>query len=130
MERRTAVRRRNRGWRRILALAGLAAVCAAPWGAQPAAVGAICAYQRWISPHVGDCAYRRAGGGISCSEFAKRRIRAEGAWRGLREMPGQFRRCREAARTAGLRPKAASGAEACCTCTYFGCCYDWAEEFE
>lgn len=98
--------------------------------AEPAAIGMICAYQRWISPRCGDCAYRRAGGGVSCSEFAKRRIREDGLCRGMAEMPGQFRRCREAARAAGLRPQAASGAEVCCTCTYLGCCHDWAEECE
>lgn len=122
------MKQRNSGWRRMLA--GALAAGAGLLLAEPTAIGMICAYQRWISPRCGDCAYRRAGGGVSCSEFAKRRIREDGLWRGMAEMPGQFRRCREAARAAGMQPRAATGAEVCCTCTYLGCCHDWAEELE
>ena len=119
---------RNRFGRRTLAAA--LAVLAVPLAAQPVAVWGICGYQRWISPHLGECAFRRAGGGVSCSEFAKRRIRSEGLWRTLGEMPGQFRRCHEAARAAGMRREAVSGAEVCCMCSYLGCCHDWSEELE
>lgn len=113
--------RKWRSWAVGVALAGCLL-------ARPAAVGGICAYQRWVSPHLGDCAYRRATGGLSCSEFAKRRIQSDGLWRALGAMPGQFRRCHDAARLSGLRPQAASGAEVCCMCSYLGCCYDWSEE--
>jgi putative component of membrane protein insertase Oxa1/YidC/SpoIIIJ protein YidD len=105
-------------------------VLAVPLAAQPAAVWGICGYQRWISPYLGDCACRRAGAGVSCSEFAKRRIQSEGLWRALGELPGQFRRCHEAARATGLRREAASGAEVCCMCSYLGCCHDWSEDLE
>ena len=117
--------------RRMRRLAGWGlAVAAACLLAKPGALMGIGAYQRWISPHLGDCAYRRVMGGPSCSEYAKQHIRAEGVLTTLWQMPGQFQRCHEAAKLAKQSPHAASGAEICCVCSYLGCCYDWSEEIK
>ena len=116
----------RRGMRRLAG--GALAVAAGCLLAKPGALVGIGVYQRWISPHLGDCAYRRMEGGPSCSEYAKQHIRTEGVLVTLWQMPGQFRRCHEAARRARLSPQATSGAEVCCACGYLGCCHDWEEE--
>ena len=55
-------------------------------------------YQRFLSPYKGfACAHRVHHGGLSCSEFVRRRMLADGFWRGITAARARFRDCRTAA---------------------------------
>ncbi len=59
------------------------------------AVSAINFYQRFLSPYKGfSCAHRIIRGGLSCSEFAKRRIQEKGLFMSLADIRGRLRDCR------------------------------------
>lgn len=74
------------------------------------AVGAIGAYQRYISPHKGYCcAHRVHHGGLSCSEFAKLVIADHGAvWSALPAIRLRFAECRNAYQQLCIAGQAAS----------------------
>ena len=64
------------------------------------AVEAIGAYQRYVSPHKGyQCAHRIGRAGLSCSEFAKVAILAQGGvWKALPRIKLRLMECRAAYR--------------------------------
>jgi putative component of membrane protein insertase Oxa1/YidC/SpoIIIJ protein YidD len=60
---------------------------------------AISAYQRYLSPRKGySCAHRVAHGGLSCSEYVKRVVLAEGVWQGTHLARARFKECSATAR--------------------------------
>jgi putative component of membrane protein insertase Oxa1/YidC/SpoIIIJ protein YidD len=92
----TSVRFRRRRW--IFGL--LVAVVIACATAKPLAVLAIDGYQRYLSPYKGYCcAHRALYGGLSCSEFGKQAIQAQGLVGGLVLLHHRFEACHQAART-------------------------------
>jgi hypothetical protein len=64
---------------------------------------------------------------VSCSEFAKQRIRSEGLLSAILALPGRFNQCHEAYATV-IKPNAVSGAELCGGCLFASCCHNWEEE--
>ena len=59
-------------------------------------IGAIGAYQRWISPRKGFCcAHRACTGGLSCSAFAKFALLRRGFIKALPEIKERLRQCSE-----------------------------------
>ncbi|MDK2125094.1 membrane protein insertion efficiency factor YidD [Parachitinimonas caeni] len=70
-----------------------------------AVLGAIVAYQRYLSPHKGFCcAYRHLTGHHSCSEYARRIVQRKGALALWVALPRQFERCRMAYATLLAMP--------------------------
>lgn len=64
------------------------------------ALGAIWAYQRFVSPRKRfGCAYRLAHGGTGCSGFVKHAIARHGLWRTTPLIRARFAACNVAART-------------------------------
>lgn len=58
---------------------------------------AISGDQRWISPYKGFCcAHRRLHGELSCSEYVRRQIAAQGLWSAWPNIRRRFRDCRAA----------------------------------
>ena len=95
-ERTISVRSRRRRW--IYGL--LVAVIVACVTAKPLAVLAIEGYQKHLSPYKGyGCAHRVLHGGLSCSEFGKQAIQAQGLVGGLVLLHGRFQACHQAALT-------------------------------
>ena len=75
-----------------------------------AAVAAIGAYQRYVSPHKGfGCAWRAHTGGPSCSAWGRRVMGRFGWVMGWALLMRQFRRCQQAA--AALRGQSLAMAE-------------------
>lgn len=69
-------------------------------GSRQLAVQTIALYQRYLSPLKGfHCAHRRLQGGLSCSEYVKQTIAAEGIKRALPLCRQRFRACRAAHET-------------------------------
>jgi len=59
---------------------------------------AIAGYQRHLSPYKGFCcAHRVRHGGVSCSEYVKQAVLAEGLWRALPDIRRRFAECKAAA---------------------------------
>lgn len=66
-------------------------------GGRQLAVQTIAFYQRYLSPLKGfHCAHRRLHGGLSCSEYVKQTIAAQGIKRSLPLCRERFRACRSA----------------------------------
>ncbi len=87
---------RHRKWIFEILVACLVALACA----RPAAVLAISGYQRYLSPLKGHhCAHAALYGGLSCLEFGKRAIQANGLLRGLILLDDRFRACHQAAVT-------------------------------
>jgi putative component of membrane protein insertase Oxa1/YidC/SpoIIIJ protein YidD len=60
-------------------------------------IQAIRGYQRYISPYKGfHCAYRKATGGFSCSQYAKHVLEEHRFYEAIPKIRQQFRACREA----------------------------------
>jgi len=69
-------------------------------GSRQLAVQTIALYQRYLSPLKGfHCAHRRLQGGLSCSEYVKQTIAAEGIKRALPLCQQRFQACRAAHET-------------------------------
>lgn len=65
---------------------------------KPVAVAAIYGYQRYLSPFKGyHCAHAALYGGLSCSEYGKQAIQANGVLGGLILLAQRFEACHEAA---------------------------------
>jgi putative component of membrane protein insertase Oxa1/YidC/SpoIIIJ protein YidD len=78
--------------------------------ARPAAVAAIGGYQRYLSPYKGyHCAHAALYGGLSCSEYGKQAIQANGLASGLLLLRERFRACHQAAVTLRSRQCSATG---------------------
>jgi putative component of membrane protein insertase Oxa1/YidC/SpoIIIJ protein YidD len=61
------------------------------------AVAAIRGYQRYLSPRKGfSCAHRRLHGGVSCSEYFRRSIEAEGLARAIPHFQRRLEACKQA----------------------------------
>lgn len=78
--------------------------------ARAAAIVAIGGYQRYLSPYKGyHCAHATLYGGLSCSEYGKQAIQANGLASGLLLLRERFRACHQAAVTLRSRQCSATG---------------------
>lgn len=100
-----------RGLRPRIWIYGMLLACLVAFAcARPAAVAAIGAYQRYLSPYKGyHCAHAVLYGGLSCSEYGKQAIQANGLASGLLLLRERFRACHQAAVT--LRSRQCSATE-------------------
>lgn len=109
--------------------------------AASAALVAIGAYQRYVSPYKGFCcAHRARTGHASCSQFARRAIERCGLLAGLRLLRRRFGACAQSHQALAANGQKAPDGEAlnepcplftwrnarCCGCTALASCWPFA----